>query len=661
MPNKYALLPLFIFYTLALCCQSTPLDSLLSISKKQKGEALVATLNEISWQYRNIQLDSALLYARKALRVAEQNGSRKLSATAFNSIASAFQADGVYDSAMYYHGKSLTIHKVLGDSIAIATTFNNLGIINDELGDFETSLEHYFNALRIYENNGNDQKLVPMVLSNIGIVYKKQEDYDKVLHYYQQALEIYKSSNNTFGITVTTGNIGSVYLRLKKFSEAIRYAENAAQGYQELGYTRYVPYMLNNIAVAQDSLGHFVQAEKTYEKAIALFITDGNDYELANTTIGFAKNQLHFKRYDKAISELQSALITIQEKDFIEFEINALKLLSEVYFKKGTFEIAYATQQEYIEKKDALFQIEKTKSILELESKYKSEKNEKGLAMQQAMLAENELELNKKNYIIYSVLGLAFLLGLIGYLLNGRHKLKTEQLLKEGELKTALVRIETQNRLQEQRLRISRDLHDNIGSQLTFIISSIDTLRYGLKSSETALKDKLNELGIFTKTTINELRDTIWAMNKETITFEDLQNRINNFILTANKVSDQIKFDFNVDSEIESTYRFTSVEGINLYRIIQESVNNALKYAFENSGNKLDVIEVSINKSLDYFHIEITDNGIGYHTVNDSSGNGISNIKKRVADMDGVLKIKSQLGQGTSIEFKIPVREDYEN
>lgn len=56
-------------------------------------------------------------------------------------------------------------------------------------------------------------------------------------------------------------------------------------------------------------------------------------------------------------------------------------------------------------------------------------------------------------------------------------KMKTLQLQK-NELKDALLKIETQNRLQEQRLQISRDLHDNIGAQLTFIISSVDSLKY---------------------------------------------------------------------------------------------------------------------------------------------------------------------------------------
>ena len=90
--------------------------------------------------------------------------------------------------------------------------------------------------------------------------------------------------------------------------------------------------------------------------------------------------------------------------------------------------------------------------------------------------------------------------------------------------------IELQNKLHEQRLAISRDLHDNIGAQLTFIISSVDSLKYAFADGNPKLEDKLNNISSFTKETIYELRDTIWAMNKEEITIEDLKTRISNFI-----------------------------------------------------------------------------------------------------------------------------------
>ncbi|MDP5229947.1 MAG: tetratricopeptide repeat protein [Cellulophaga sp.] len=648
-------LALISFFTID--AQQKVLDSLYTVSKEQKGKPLVLTFNEISWHYRNIQVDSALLYARKALNEAKDENDKSLKASVYNSIASAHQAFGVYDSANYYHQKSLSINNLLGDSTAIANTFNNLGIVNDELGNFETSLQYYFKALKLYENQKKDSDLVPMVLSNIGIVYKKQGEYYKVLDYYQQALASYKKSNNLFGITVTTGNIGSVLLRLKKFNETITHSENALEGYKKLGYSRYIPYMLNNIAVAQDSLGDHINAEKTYKNAIRLFISDSNEYELTNTKIGFAKNQIQFNRFSIAISELNLALEKAKENKFKEFEVSALKLLSDAYSLDGDHVLAYQTLQEYILKKDEVYQLEKTKSILEIESKYQTEKKEKEIIKQRAEIDKNEAALELNNNLLIGAIALAFLLGLIGYLFYEKQRLKNEQLQKESELKNALVKIETQHQLQEQRLRISRDLHDNIGSQLTFISSSLDILKYGLKDTETKVKDKLTSLGLFTKTTINELRDTIWAMNKENITFEDLQTRISQFINTANQASEQIEFDFVVDSDIKIDYAFTAEEGINLYRIIQEAIHNALKYAFLDPEQNNKSIEVCIYKTFDFFHIQIKDNGIGFEVKEVAFGNGILNMKKRVVDLKSELIMQSKLDKGTKIKFSIPVKK----
>tara|TARA_R110002012_G_scaffold322109_1_gene555995 strand:+ start:17493 stop:19475 length:1983 start_codon:yes stop_codon:yes gene_type:complete len=652
---------LVLFSFVKINAQQTELDSLLRISKTQKETALIPTLNEISWHYRNIQVDSALWYAKKALDEVERVEDKKLKASVYHSMASAFQALAVYDSARYFHQESISINRLLGDSIALANTYNNLGIIHDETANFDTALLYYFQALKIYESQSKDPDLVPMVLSNIGIVYKKQGDYQKVLDYYQQALARYKKSDNLFGITVTTGNMGAVFLRLKRFDEAILYAENAMEGYKNLGYHRYVPYMLNNIAVAQDSLGDALHAEKTYRTAIQLFESDENEYELTNTRIGFAKNQLHFKRYPVAINELQWAIKKAKENQFKEFEVNALKLLSEVYSLQGENVLAYQSLQAYVVKKEEVYQLEKAKSILALESKYQAEKKEKEIIQQRLQIDKSELALQLKNNLLYGAIAFSFLIGLIGYLFYGKQGLKNQQLQKENELKTALLRLETQNQLQEQRLRISRDLHDNIGSQLTFMTSSLGTLAYGLKDAEIKVKDKLEELGLFAKTTINELRDTIWAMNKESITFEDLQTRISQFITSADQASEEVAFDFVVDSDIEANYRFSAEEGIHLYRIIQEGIHNALKYAFVHVEKQHKIIKIYIHKSMSFFHIEIHDNGIGFDPKQVSLGNGILNMKRRLVDLNSALEIRSKTGKGTKLIFKIPVKDFNEN
>ena len=130
-------------------------------------------------------------------------------------------------------------------------------------------------------------------------------------------------------------------------------------------------------------------------------------------------------------------------------------------------------------------------------------------------------------------------------------------------------------------------------------------------------------------------------MNKSEVTFEDLQTRISNFIDKANIASKGISFSFN--NNVTSDRSFTSVEGMSIYRIIQEAVNNAIKYA---NAKK---IEVNISEVDNMIKIEVTDNGEGFDLAMTEYGNGINNMKKRADECNADFNLQSSPGIGTSI------------
>ncbi|MBC3757892.1 ATP-binding protein [Hyunsoonleella sp. SJ7] len=204
-----------------------------------------------------------------------------------------------------------------------------------------------------------------------------------------------------------------------------------------------------------------------------------------------------------------------------------------------------------------------------------------------------------------------------------------------------------QKKLYEQRLKISRDLHDNIGAQLTFIISSIENLPYGFKISDSKLKAKLQSISAFTKETIYELRDTIWAMNKNKISLEDLQVRISNFVEKANAHADGTKFTFSVDDAISKDIEFGAIKGMNIYRIIQEAINNAFKYA------DAEHVSVSILDAKDNLEIKVEDDGKGFDPKAVEGGNGLNNMKKRAKEIGATINIESELGKGTNISVLV--------
>ena len=94
---------------------------------------------------------------------------------------------------------------------------------------------------------------------------------------------------------------------------------------------------------------------------------------------------------------------------------------------------------------------------------------------------------------------------------------------------------------------------------------------------------------------------------------------------------------------------FTSVDGMNVYRIIQEAVNNAIKYA----DSKTISVDVSVvNKNLS---IQIKDEGKGFDVSSTELGNGINNIKKRAHELNAEIEINSTLNKGTSIILLKPI------
>ncbi|WP_034261126.1 sensor histidine kinase [Altibacter lentus] len=137
-------------------------------------------------------------------------------------------------------------------------------------------------------------------------------------------------------------------------------------------------------------------------------------------------------------------------------------------------------------------------------------------------------------------------------------------------------------------------------------------------------------------------------MNKNSITFEDLQSRISNFIEKAKLASEGTQFSFTVDASVEASHAFTSVVGMNLYRIIQEGVNNAIKYA------EASEIGVNISEEPTHFLLTVRDNGTGFDIDNTQSGNGLNNMKKRTREFKGTLEVRSEAGKGTTLKVIIP-------
>ncbi len=205
--------------------------------------------------------------------------------------------------------------------------------------------------------------------------------------------------------------------------------------------------------------------------------------------------------------------------------------------------------------------------------------------------------------------------------------------------------LQLQNELQHERERISRDLHDNIGGQLSFISSSIDWVIDKNKEmdKEEELK-QMNAINATAKNVMMNLRETIWALHKEKITLQEFSDKLKVYI--QNMLQHQPQLQFKTEEKIDKNFILTPAEMLNIFRICQECVNNILKHA------KASLLKLIIYSDENSFHICIEDNGIGFNASDISEEHyGLKNMKHRSEEVNAKLSVNTQEGKGTTIEI----------
>lgn len=223
--------------------------------------------------------------------------------------------------------------------------------------------------------------------------------------------------------------------------------------------------------------------------------------------------------------------------------------------------------------------------------------------------------------------------------------------VSERKLKLQLQAAELRQKIHLERERISRDLHDNIGSQLTYIISSLDHIAFTCaKEFRDAEIKSIESLGEFTRTTMQQLRETIWTINKDTISVSELKNKIQEYTQRILFGNEHIVLNFK--GRVRNDVLLQSSQAINVFRVVQESVTNCIKHS------EATILEITVDENENTLHVEIKDNGKGFCMEKNIEPEhyGVENMKKRAKYMNGILVLTSIVNEGTTVVLTIPVK-----
>lgn len=346
------------------------------------------------------------------------------------------------------------------------------------------------------------------------------------------------------------------------------------------------------------------------------------------------------KNYRAAISTSQKLLGIEEVKNYPFLQYDVYNNLHEAYRNMGDYKNAYQTLRQAQMLNDSLFQKEKTRQLEELSVKYESK--EKELEIQK--LNEEKRQERQRLYMLVAVFAFVLVvLGLaIAYLLQ-RQILRAERQKRQSEALEHEFR--EQQRATEQKLtrdyldklehehaRLAKELHDGICNDLF-------SIELAVRSADTSAESLVESL--------RQTREGIRRVSHELLppVFQEatITEVIANYLDNLSTASCQIEFT-TLPPEVDWTGLPQSMM-LNVYRIVQEAVSNALKHAHASK------ISVALEWKLPDLEIRIQDNGT--YAGSSRPGVGMQTMKERVAAMKGSFHM--DVADGTKIVVRIPV------
>ncbi|MBT8233987.1 MAG: hypothetical protein HKO66_03775 [Saprospiraceae bacterium] len=209
-------------------------------------------------------------------------------------------------------------------------------------------------------------------------------------------------------------------------------------------------------------------------------------------------------------------------------------------------------------------------------------------------------------------------------------------------------RIKQNERIQSLRNRISQDLHDEIGSTLSSIALFGTVAQQNNKEGGPIITKMLNKINDSTIDVIESMNDIVWTISAENDKAINVINRMRAYISELTEAT-AWKIQIDYDDSIHKT-DLSMIQRRNIYLVFKEAVNNAIKHS------KGKVLTISLSKKAKKIILIIEDDGVGMKSNDEIEkfslgGNGIKNMKRRAEELDGVLKINSQSGAGTTISL----------
>ncbi len=660
--------------------QSQKIDSLKkALSNYPNKQVLVKTLNKIGKLYMSNNIDSALSYINNAMFIARENNNKTGQSLSYNLLANISENKGDYNEAMHLYSKSLELAIEGQDDTLKGHAINNLGIIQRKKGNLDSALILYKSALAIRQKLA-DTTNIGASYTNIAVVYRQKSEFSKSLDYLMRASKIFEKHGDLENVAMVYGNIGVLNSEIGDQSKAIIYFMKTADVFEKLNNKNYLSETFGNIAGCYKQLGKLSSAKQFLEKGLTLkkelgdkvgegrmesdlaevlfemqnislaldhalkaksLLATSSDKE-ANYKASYVLGKIYSKTHDlnKSVLNFSEALSEAKSISDPSLICDVQKELAIVYEEQSDLPKALNAFKIYSSLKDSVLNVEKSRQLTEMQTKYETEKKDAEIA-----LLNKDKELHAKQNTIYkATLGGVGVAGVLSvFLVFSRNRRRRDAMEKRMA------------EVQMQALRAQMNPH--------FIFNSLNSIMRFVRANDAASAEKY--LGKFAKLIRMILEN---SREREVPLESDLQALQLYMELESLRLENKFEFSINVEEGIDKDSTYIAP------MMLQPFVENSIWHGISNKEEKGN-IAIRVRRENELLHCEIEDDGVGRNhastTLSMTSGNvtlsgvegskslGYAITKERVELLNRRVKKKAavqviDLPKGTKVLVSLP-------
>lgn len=576
---------------------------------------------------------------REAILLAKKNEDSVVRAEAHWDLAIFFRDRSVEDSAYFHFREAQKIYDAIHNDFHSARMLFNMALVQSDVKDYTGSEVNTIRAIEILTPIDKYKELY-RCYNNLGSITIELKEYDRALTYYNEALGYLKKINEKNSLQeVIQNNIGVVYQEEGEHEKAIPYFKQVLKN-DSLLYIDSNLYAksLNNLAYSLFHINKNSDLLNLFNKSIQIQDSIGDISGLSRSHYNLA--EYYLSRKDTANAKAQARL----SKFLAERSSNNKRLLKTLQLLgRIDPENSFSYTRAYITLNDSLQQEERR-----LRNKFARIQFETD-----EFIAENEV-LTKQKQIWAAIAFALLLLGTAVYIIVNQRaknqKLRFQQQQQASNQEIFNMMLSQNQKVEEgkqmEQKRISEELHDGVLGKMLGARMVLTGLNK--KEGEEAAIERAKAISA-----LQEVEGEVRSISHELS--HAAYQKIHNFMSSIQDLLKSVGQSAKIDCKFVHAEKvdWDGLSGdikINLYRLVQESLQNAVKHA------NCEHIVVDFSTEGDHLKVLVKDDGKGFQAKRGRKGIGMRNIASRIEKLEGTWNIESKVGAGTEVRFKIPIR-----